>query len=291
VPDGGSSAEAERRFAYFADDAGKRAVERWWLLYTPVWGAATGVVMLGGFAERWGDLACLLFGIVLALGALVPPYLRAPACERARPFWDRAAVQLGLVVVLLAFGLNYTQTPFFWDVLHMHYGFQVTWTIENNPIFLYLVTVAYFATYAALMMATFRFMRAKLPPALSSSAYLLAPIAMAFLETALNANPFMKSLFCYDDLPLVLTFGSLAYGVAFVYALPVLLHVKEGMRMTALVAAAAMMGALYADLITLDVLRYHVAPQFTTVVPGADGLRDYEGSCLELPQHLKEEPR
>ena len=32
-----------------ADDPAKRAVERWWLIYTPVWGAITGIVMVGGF--------------------------------------------------------------------------------------------------------------------------------------------------------------------------------------------------------------------------------------------------
>jgi cycloeucalenol cycloisomerase len=291
VADGTASGEARRGFAHFADDEGKRAVERYWLYYTLVWGSITGVVMLGGFAERWGDVPSLAFGVVLALGALVPPYLFAPASEKQRPFWERASVQLGLLVVILAFGLNYTQTPFFWDVLHMHYGFQATWTIQNNPIFLYLVTVAYFSTYAALIMITFRYLKAKLPAALSFFAYVLAPLAMAFLETALNANPFMKSLFCYDDLPLVLTFGTFAYGVAFVFALPVFMHAKEGKRFGALTLAGLMFGALYADLITLDALRYHVAPQLTTVETGADGLRDYEGSCLERPRHLREDPR
>ncbi len=291
MADGIERTGARARVSFSADDEGKRAVERYWLWYTLVWGSITGVVMLGGFAERWGDVPSLLFGVSLALGALVPPFFLAPASEREKSFWDRAAAQLGMLVVLLAFGLNYTQTPFFWDVLHMHYGFQATWTIQNNPVFLYFVTVAYFSTYAALLAITFRAMRRTLPAGLSFLAYVLAPLAMAFLETALNANPFMTSLFCYDDLPLMLGFGTLAYGVAFVFALPVFMHAKEGRRFPPLVLAGLLCGALYADLITLDLLRYHVAPHLTTVETGANGLRDYEGSCLELPAHLREDGR
>jgi hypothetical protein len=105
---------------------GKSYVERWWLLYTPVWGAITGVVMLGGLAERWGDLPCLLLGLGLAGGALAaarraPARLARPCCPGTHA---RGVQARGLAVLLLAFGLNYTQTPFFFDVLHMHYGFH-----------------------------------------------------------------------------------------------------------------------------------------------------------------------
>ncbi len=268
-----------------AEHPGKRATERFWLAYTPIWGGACAVVMVGGFAERWGDAALLAFGLVLALGAVVGPFLVRPPEERALPLVQTTAFKMVLGIVLLAFGLNYTQTPYFWDVLHMHFGFGATWTIQDNPIFLYLLTVAYFSTYSVLTCAAFRWLRARLAPApvlLRVSAYALAPLAMAFLETVLNANPWTRRLFCYDDMRLMLWFGTLSYGIAFVFILPAWLGVDErrGVRIPALTVAIWTLAALYADLITLDLLRYHVAPSLTTVHPQAHGRRDFGASCL-----------
>jgi cycloeucalenol cycloisomerase len=259
----------------------RAAVERYWLRFTPVWAGVMGVIMVGGFAERWGDVPCLLLGVALCAGALLPPVVRPHASEAALPWSERAGFKCGLAVLLLAFGLNYTQTPFFFDVLHMHYGFQTTWNIANNPFFLYLISVAYFATYFSLCSMTWRALRAR---GFGAASWLLAPFVMAFLETALNANPFMTRLFCYDDLPFMLGFGTLAYGMAFVWALPGWMSIDEGgPRSSWRQVAVWTLAALYADLITLDLLRFHVAPRFTTVVEGAVGLRDYGVGCLVPP--------
>lgn len=255
-----------------AEDPAKRAVERWWLIYTPIWGAISGVVMIGGFAVSWGDIECMAFGVLLMLGAIVPPMVRA--VDRDLPVLQRVSTKYVTSVVLLSFGLNYAQTPFFFDVLHMHYGFDVTWVIDRNPIFLYLVTVAYFATYAVICCMTFRWLRPR-----TRFAWVLAPFAVAFLETALNANPFMTQLFCYDDLGFVLSFGTLIYGFAFVVALPMWVSIdsKLPLRMVVVYASAA----LFADWTYLEVMRHQAAPHVTTVVDDAPGLRDFDESCLE----------
>ncbi len=269
-----------------AADPGKRAVERWWLIYTPVWGAISAVVMVGGLADLWGDIPCMLYGLVLFLGAVVPPIVRRPVEDRDGPWWRSTAAKMGLSITLLSFGLNYTQTPYFFDVLHMHYGFLTTWNLDRNPLFLYLVSVAYFSTYATLCLMAFRAIAGDgTSRARRGFAFVLAPMAMAFLETALNANPFIARLFCYDDLPLMLGFGTLSYGVAFVFALPVWLAIDErpGTRLPIAHVAIGIAAALYADTLTLDALRYGVAPHLTTVVTDAPGLRDHEESCLEAP--------
>ena len=260
---------------------GKAAVERYWLLYTPVWGLATAVVMLGGFAETWGDVPCMAFGLALAAGAWIGPLRACGPDEESLPVYRRAGFKLAVAVTGLAFGLNYTQTPFFFDVLHMHYGFHTTWNIRNNPAFLYLVTVAYFTTYCVLCCMAFRALRRWGP-----AAWIVAPMAVAFLETALNANPWMSSLFCYDDPQLVLTFGTVAYGAAFVLALPLWMAIDEtpgGPRLSLAAVLVGLGAVLYADLLLLDLLRYQVAPHLTTVIEGAVGLRDYAGSCLLPP--------
>lgn len=250
---------------------GKAATERYWLAYTPVWSVAAGVVMIGGIAEWWSDLAALAFGMVLAAGAWVGPIRKG----------GEAGKKLAVSVTLLAFTMNWTATPFFYDVLHMHYAFPVSWTLRNNPIFLYFVTVAYFATYCALCLMAFRWLRG-LGAWARPAAWVVAPMAVAFLETVLNANPFIATLFCYDDLPFMLWFGTLAYGLSFVYMLPVWVAIDEksekNLPMWAVVVYT--FAAMYAYGLTLDLLRYEVAPRVTQVQTDAVGLGYVEGSCL-----------
>jgi cycloeucalenol cycloisomerase len=269
----------------FAAHPGKRAVEKIWLLYSVVWGAVCGVVMVGGFAERFRDLGLMLLGAGIALPAVVLPlWVRADE-ERGRPWYDRAGAKLSLSVVAFSLLLNYSQTPFFFDVLHAHFGFRSTINIRNNPCFLYLMTIAYFSTYAVLLMMAYRVSRhwlAATPRLVRLLGAGLACIVVAALETLLNANPFTRHLYCFDDMAFALWFGSLAYGLSFVFILPVWIGIDErpGARTPWLRALALVFAAVYADSLALDVLRYHVAPYFTVVTENAVGLGDVTTSCL-----------
>jgi cycloeucalenol cycloisomerase len=259
-----------------AEHPAKRATERLWLLYTPVWGAVCGVVMLGGFAEHWGDAALLCLGIAVALPALLGPML----LDRATiPFAERTGVKLSLSVTAFSLLLNYTQTPFFFDVLHAHFGFHSSWNIRNNPIFLYLMTIPYFATYSALLLGAHRLLRRSLAGTVA------ACFVIALLEALCNANPFTRHLYCFDDYSFALWFGSLAYGLAFVCILPVWLAIDEhpNVSLTLRYALVGVLAAVYADSLLLDVLRYHVAPQLTTVREGANGMDRSQPSCLDAP--------
>ncbi len=266
----------------------KKAVELYWLRYTAVWGLAAGVVMMSGLAGRWGDVELLAFGAVLGAGAVLPPALfpRDPD-ERKRPLHERTATKLGLSVVMFAFLMNYFTTPYFYDVLHMHYGFRVRWVIRQNPIFLYLLTVAYFATYAALLLMVARASRrlgARLPKAVAWVPVALAPFVVAALETALNANPFMTRLFCYDDSVFALTFGTLSYGACFCFTLPVWWSIDEHPDQPRATIAAVVVrssAAMFGMIVVFELLRAWVAPHLTDVQSGARGLEtDPTGTCL-----------
>jgi hypothetical protein len=262
--------------------------ERYWLFYTPVWGAVMAIVMLSGAGDHWGDAPLITLAVVLAAGALFGPIALRPESEKGRPIHRTAAFKLGLSVTAFAFLLNYSQTPFFFDVLHMHYGFRTYVTIRNNPVALYILTIPYFATYAALCLVAYRFVRETLrraPAFVRYAGVALTPFAVAFLETALNANPFTRRLFCYDDMALVLWFGTFAYGTAFCLALPVWLSIDErpGEDVSIFHVLAGVCAAMYVDSLLLDVYRYQLAPHVTTVVEGAVGLRDYGNSCLVPP--------
>jgi hypothetical protein len=170
----------------------------------------------------------------------------------------------------------------------MHYGFRSTVTIRDNPVALYLLTVPYFATYCALCLAAYRMARHALrtaPRAAQLAAAAVVPFAVALLETVLNANPFTRHVFCYDDMVLMLWFGTFAYGTAFCLALPVWLFVDErpGLRVGLLAVLVATAAAVYADALLLDLYRFHLAPHVTTVVDGARGLGHHGASCLAPP--------
>jgi hypothetical protein len=271
-----------------ASHAGKRAVEKLWLANTLAWGAVCAVVMLGGFAEQWGDLQLLLLGLVVATpAALLPLFVRAPE-ERERPLRSTAGFKLSLSVVAFSVLLNYSQTPFFFDVLHAHFGFQSTLNIRNNPVFLYLMTIGYFSTYAVLLMMAYRATQHGLrgsPLWLRWLGAGFSCVAVAVLEAVLNANPFTRHLYCFDDVPFALWFGGLAYGLSFVLILPVWIGVDErpGERVPWARVLVFVAAAVYADTLALDFLRYHVAPHFTSVQTGAVGLGDVATSCLGQP--------
>lgn len=270
----------------FAAHPGKARTEKLWLWYTPIWGIAAGIVMMGGFANHWGDVELTLFCTALGVGAFVLPIVKRPDSEKADPWWQSTAFRMGTSVALFAILINYSHNWFFFDVLHMHYGFNTTWNVQQTPIGLYLITIAYFATYATLCLITYRAVRhlvAKQPRWVQWPAIALAPFSVAFLETALNANPFMTHLFCYDDPTLALSFGTLGYGTAFCFALPVWLGIDErpGVKRGLLAIVVGVLAAVYAQDLTLQVLRHHVAPHLTTVEDGAQGFRDFDDSCLE----------
>jgi hypothetical protein len=279
-----AAAPAGRLDRWLSANPAKRAVERYWLGYTVVWGVVAGVIMLGGVAERWGDVELMILGVAFALGTVLPPVLRPHASQVERPWHQRTAFKMGVAVVGFSLLMNYFCTPYFFDVLHMHFGFDTRIVIQNNPFFLYLMTVAYFATYSVLVCMAHR-AAVRMDGPLRVPALVAAPFAVAFLETALNANPFMTSLFCFDEMGFMLGFGTFSYGCALSFMRPVWFHVDEEpgvqtpLRRVVVWVMAGMMGMVA----TFDLLRHHVAPHLTEVETGAQNLRDFGDGCLDRP--------
>jgi len=238
----------------------RRRVERYWLIYTAVWGGLAALVMLTGLAEAWGDLELMIMGVAFALGAVVPPLARPHPADRKLPILERTSFKLVGSVVGLSFLMNYFCTPYFFDVLHMRFGFRASITIEDNPVFLYFMTVAYFATYCVLLCGAWRLARGRVVG-------FLVPFLVAFLETVLNANPFMKRLFCFDDLPFMLWFGTLSYGFCFVFALPMWMRIddSEKARAPAGRVGVELLACMMAIVIVFVFLRHLLAPHVTEV--------------------------
>lgn len=260
---------------------GKRAAQKLYLAYTPVWGAICGVVMLGGFAERWGDGPLLALGFGLWIALVVAGFARRAPEDRGRPWYRLYHAKLSLFVALFGSLHNWFGTRHFYEVLDMHYGFHATLYWNDVPVFLYPLTAVYFTTYAALFdLAVRATIQRGLPRV---AAIVVSSLALAFLETGLNTNPWMRAAFCYGDLRFALTFGTVMYGSHFMLAGPLWHDIDERpgretpLTTTVVAAFAAMMLVLTID----EVWARTVAPRFTTVVPGRVGIPGKQGpSCL-----------
>jgi cycloeucalenol cycloisomerase len=269
---------------------GKRAAERWYLIYTPIWGGLSALVMTTGIGvswsqQPWGDVAFFLYGLLVWMGVLLGGYLfRAPE-DTGRPWYRLYHTKFQIWMFVFAFLGNYF-TEYFYEVLHMQYGFATRWNVNHVPFFLYMVTVAYFTTYGVLINMFWRLTRSALsdsaPEWVKAASYLPACFVVAGLETALNANPWMKSLFCYDDMTFTLWFGTLMYGMWFVVTAPLWFAIDEEpgvdtpLRSIWLSALAGFMLVIIVN----EGIRSGVAPHFTVVERGAVGLDHFGSSCL-----------
>ena len=114
-------------------------------------------------------------------------------------------------------------------------------------------------------------------------ALVLTSIALAGLETSLNANPAMKSKFCYGNLRFALWFGSLMYGTHFMLAGPCWhrIHERRGQDTPLREVLATVLAASMLILVVDEVIAHAIAPRFTTVVAGRVGIPGRPGpSCL-----------
>jgi cycloeucalenol cycloisomerase len=265
----------------WSDNPGKRRTQQVYLAYTPVWGAACGAVMLGGLADRWGDVALLTLGVGLWVIVLAGGYVLRADEDRDLPWHRLYHAKLQAFVAVFAFIGNYFGTRYFYEVLDMHYGFRATVTLNDVPLFLYPLTAVYFTTYATLLDIALRASASlglgRVPALLASS------FALAGLETALNANPAMKSSFCYGSLGFALWFGTVMYGSHFVLAGPCWHRIDEakGESTPMLDVVASVLAASMLIQGVDEVFEKAIAPRFTTVVPGRVGIPGKQGpSCL-----------
>lgn len=266
------------------EEPSKAAVEAAWLWYTPVWMALAGTVITMRWADEvMGDASLLAFAVALGAGVALSPVIYA--WRRGVALKGRVLAAMVLANMVLSFGLNYFQTPFFFDVLHMRYGFKVQWRIERNPVFLYVLTMPYFATYTAAACWATRYVQRRLTTGstrwLRVPVLCLVPFFFAFMETLSHVNPMTDRIFCYDDQFFALTFGTACYGVAFALALPVWMSIggvpeTPRRRANPMAAVVAMFAVVLLDTGFLWVARHYIAPHFTTVVQDSPPF----GGCL-----------
>jgi cycloeucalenol cycloisomerase len=208
------------------------------MVYTPLWIAIVGVVMLSGAYRAWGDVAYMVFGVGVAAPFVLVPLLRPGRVDRERRIWDASWFRLNLWVAILVWFGSYFGTHYFFDVLGMRYGFGTTWNLDaavvgsgrgEVPLFLYPLTHAYFMTYHVVMVVVLRHLSARFGLGRIARAAVIFALAysVAFAETLFMAIPRLEDVFIYLDRTRMLLVGSLFYSCYFVVSVPMISRVDE----------------------------------------------------------------
>lgn len=224
---------------WFAQDQDKAKVEKFFLIYSPVWMISMAVMMLTGWDKQFGDIALLIHATTVALPLLIVPWLlwgRASTQPFHQSYWFKA----NLYIFVFGFFGNYFGSEYFFDVLGMVYVYPNATTVldssllgsgdQSVPLIMYLYTHAYFMTYHTSAMVV---LRRILTSGFARAAWLFLPLVLAigyvwaWLETKAMANPLMVSSFYYENMEAMLAYGSLIYALYFVASFPIFYFIDE----------------------------------------------------------------
>lgn len=225
---------------WFSSNPDRAWAEKFFLLYSPVWMALMGIMMITGWVETFSDTALLLHGIFVAAPMFViPAFLRKgknPGNSWLNSYWFKVNVYL----FLFGFFGNYFGSEYFFDVLGMVYNLQqVSTTLDATllgkdeqtvPLIMYFYTHAYFVTYhTTAIIALRRIMTSNLPlrTLLFMPACLVIGYFWAWMETKAMANPLMESTFYYTNMEAMLAYGSLIYATYFIGSFPIYYFMDE----------------------------------------------------------------
>jgi cycloeucalenol cycloisomerase len=105
---------------WFSSNSDKAWVEKFFLIYSPVWMASMAVMMLTRWDKTWGDSALLAHAIATALPVLLIPALLASRYTD-KPWYDSYWLKANLYLAVFGFFGNYFGSEYFFDVLGMVY--------------------------------------------------------------------------------------------------------------------------------------------------------------------------
>ena len=142
----------------------------------------------------------------------------------------------------------------FFNQLGMEYHFHTTWLLARTPVFLYLVTIAYFTTYYCVLLVADRQIQRRLahaPRALRLTLRFALCYAIAFGETWFMASGLIDDFFSYRDRHFTLLVGSIGYGWLFFATLPVFTKIERSAGQDRPSLSAVARDALAANMLSL----------------------------------------
>lgn len=253
----------------FSPNPDKAWVEKYFLIYSPIWMALMAMMMLTGWDKSWGDTALLLHGALVALPVFIVPFLLHKTYSDKK--WsDSYFLKANIYLFVFGFWGNYAGSEYFFDLLGMVYHYpNATRNLDSAllgsgeqrvPLIMYLYTHAYFMTYhvtANIALRKLKSFTVNHGPVISWMLFFIFVFAIgycwAWAETKAMANPLMASSFYYEKMALMLKYGSIIYATYFIASFPIYYFIDEepGKEWSLLQVAA---GALSASTLTFYML-------------------------------------
>ena len=252
---------------WFSNNPDKAWVEKFFLIYSPVWMTSMAIVILTGADKSWGDTALLVHAFATALPVFILPMLLAPRFTD-RPWYDSYWFKANVYLFVFGFFGNYFGSEYFFDLLGMVYNYpQVTTTLspallghtnQTVPLIMYCYTHVYFMSYHSTSNIALRRLRGLRLPMM----WLLFPLFVfvigyfwAWMETRAMANPLTAGSFYYRKMAVMLKYGSAIYATYFIASFPIYYFIDETCeRRWSLVQTVA--GALSASMLTFYMLDF-----------------------------------
>ena len=222
---------------WFSSNPDKAWVEKFFLIYSPVWMASMAVMMVTGWDKTFGDTALLLHAFGTALPAVLVPALIARRYTD-RPWREAYWFKANLYLAVFGFFGNYFGSEYFFDVLGMVYVYPNATTNldaalvgtgqQKVPLIMYAYTHVYFMTYHATANVVLRRLRGlPLGVVLFPAFVFLIGYFWAWMETRAMANPLIATSFYYQKMDLMLAYGSAIYATYFVASFPIYYFIDE----------------------------------------------------------------
>lgn len=234
--------ETKKLSLWFSSDKDKAWAEKFFLIYSPIWMALMGIMMLTGWVSSFSDTALLIHACLVALPLILIPALLRKNISNIKwheSYWFKA----NLYIFVFNFFGNYFGSEYFFDVLGMVYHYpNVTTNLDSSllgsgkqtvPLIMYFYTQAYFITYhTSAVLVLRRFMNSSAP----AKTLLFLPLVFivgylwAWMETKAMANPLMASSFYYEKMDIMLAYGSIIYATYFIASFPIFYFINENVK-------------------------------------------------------------
>lgn len=227
----------------FSSNPDKAWVEKFFLIYSPVWMALMAMMMLTGWVASWTDTQLLIHGCVVMLPIFIVPFFLHKKYSDKK-WTDSYFLKANLYLFIFGFWGNYAGSEYFFDLLGMVYNFPNATTRldaalvgsgeQGVPLIMYMYTHAYFMTYHATANIALRKMRSYFPRQsglVSALCFLICVLIIAYswswMETFAMANPLMSGIFYYEKMAMMLKYGSMIYATYFIASFPIYYFIDE----------------------------------------------------------------
>jgi cycloeucalenol cycloisomerase len=250
---------------WFSSNPDKAWVEKFYLIYSPIWMASMGFQVAIGADKSWSDGALLAYSFVVALLPLLIPMLLAPRYTD-KPWHDSYWFKAYLYLWVFQFFGSYFGSEYFFDVLGMVYSYPTVKTTFDSalvgsgkqtvPVIMYFWAQVFFLTYHATSNIALRAMRRL------GGSYVLFAVSVfvigyfwAWMETKSMANPMVATTFYYQKLDIMLKYGSAIYATYFIASFPIYYFIDETREKT-WTWWQVIAGGLSASMLTLYMLDF-----------------------------------